>query len=38
MEIVGFEISGFLGLNWVDLVGMRMGRPAMEAWIVDEGA
>ena len=38
MEIVGLEVSGFLELVWVDLAGVRIGRPAMEAWIMDEGA
>lgn len=35
IEIVGLELSGFLGMDWV---GVRTGRPAREAWIVDEGA
>ena len=38
IEIVGLEVSGLLGLDWVDGVGVRIGRPAREAWIVDEGA
>ena len=31
IEIVGLEVSGFLELDWVDLVGVRTGRPAREA-------
>ena len=35
---MGFEVSGFLLLGLVDLVGwVRMGRPAREAWIVEVG-
>lgn len=38
IEIVGLEVSGCLGLDWGGWVGVRTGRPAREAWIVDEGA
>lgn len=37
IDIVGLEESGFLGLE-LGLAGVRMGRPAREAWIVEVGA
>lgn len=38
IEIVDLEVLGFFGLGLVDLGGVRTGRPAREAWIVDVGA
>ena len=38
MEIVGFEVSDFFGVDVVDVGVVRTGRPAREAWIVDVGA
>lgn len=40
IEIVGLEVSGFFfGLGVVGgLEGVRIGRPAREAWMVEVGA
>ena len=35
IEIVGLEVSGLLGLG---MEGVRIGRPAREAWMVEVGA